>query len=62
MADAPADPTVLYEVRDKVARITIAFRVRRAGGGTASTAVSMQDDVYRRGFDPNLTDPTPGCW
>jgi type II secretory pathway pseudopilin PulG len=47
---------------DKVARITVAFRVRRAGGGTASTAVSMQDDVYRRGFDPNLTDPTPGCW
>jgi hypothetical protein len=47
---------------DKVARITIAFRVRRAGGGTASTAVAMQDDVYRRAFDPNLTDPTPGCW
>jgi type II secretory pathway pseudopilin PulG len=45
------------------ARISIAFKVLRAGGTDASSgAARLQDDVFRRAIDPNTTALTPECW
>jgi type II secretory pathway pseudopilin PulG len=48
---------------DDVVRIVVLFKVFPAGStDTSGRTVVLQDEVYRRAVDPNVTDPTPECW
>jgi prepilin-type N-terminal cleavage/methylation domain-containing protein len=45
-----------------ITKVAIAFAVRRADApASESPLATMQDDVYVRSADPNLTSPTPSC-
>ena len=45
-----------------ITKVGIAFATRREGApASEAPLVTMQDDVYVRSADPNLTSPTPAC-